>query len=227
MRMKKLMFTIAALTAGMSLMAQTSYKKVTANLEDWSGTYLIVCEGQNVVFNGAADEDNIDAKGGAAVLSGITFEEGTLIGTESLDSATFTISSTGDEEWPWAIQSAGGLYIGHKDTVVADNGLSTETKIKNKCKHTLSIDASGNLIATPRWEVGQEYNLQYNKKTEQQRFRYYEPDDKQPIQLYKLETTDTDIQEVKATSYSKKCYKNGQLVFYRNGHSYNVLGTKL
>lgn len=225
--MKKCVFCVAALAAGMSLMAQTVYQKVITNPTDWSGTYLIVCEGQCVVFNGAADEEHIDAKGGAAILPGITFTDGVLAGTDALNAATFTISASGDEDWPWAIQSASGLYIGHKDSVVADNGLSAETTLKNKCKHTLSIDESGNLIATPRWTVGQEFNLQYNKKEEQQRFRYFLPEDKLAVQLYKLQEPGTDITEIEMPSHYKKCFENGRVIIYKNEYKYNILGQKL
>lgn len=225
--MKKYVFCVAALAASMSMMAQTMYKKVITAPENWAGTYLIVCEGQNVVFNGAADEDNIDAKGGAAILSNITFTNGVVMGTDALDAATFTISASGDEDWPWAIQSASGLYIGHKDSVVADNGLSAETTLKNKCKHTLSIDENGNLIATPKWTVGQAFNLQYNKKTEQQRFRYFLPEDKLAVQLYKLQGSGTDIKEVEMPSHCKKSFKNGRVIIYKNGCKYDLLGKKL
>ena len=225
--MKKYVFCVAALAASMSMMAQTVYQKVTTNPTDWSGTYLIVCEGQCVVFNGAADEEHIDAKGGAAILSGITFTDGVLAGTDALDAATFTISASGDEDWPWAIQSASGLYIGHKDSVVPDNGLSAETEIKNKCKHTLSIDENENLIATPRWEVGQAFNLQYNKKDEQKRFRYYVPDDKLAVQLYKLQEPGTDITEIEMPSYCKKSFENGRVIINKNEYKYDLLGRKL
>lgn len=225
--MKKSVFFVAAMAACMSLTAQTMYQKVTVSPENWEGTYLIVCEAQGVVFNGAADEEHIDAKGGDAILSGITIDEGSITGTEALNAATFTISATGDEEWPWAIQSASGLYIGHKDSVVPDNGLSAETKIKNKCKHTLSIDENENLIATPRWEVGQAFNLQYNKKDEQKRFRYFVPDDKLAVQLYKLQGSTTNLIEVTTSSYSRKCYENGRILFIKNGQKYDILGKKL
>ncbi len=126
------------MAASMTLMAQNVYQKVTTTPEDWTGTYLIVCESQSVVFNGGASEENIDAKGGPAIITNVTFADNSITGTADLDAATFTISSTGDTSWPWAIQSASGLYIGHKDTI--DNGLSTEIEIKGKCKHTLAIE---------------------------------------------------------------------------------------
>lgn len=213
------------LVASMGLSAQSVYSKVTTTPADWTGTYLIVCEGQSVVFNGAADEDHIDAKGGAAIISGVTITDGTIIGDETLDAATFTISATEDELWPWAIQSASGLYIGHKDSTVADNGLSTETELKGKCKHTLTIDTDGNLIATPKYSVGEAYNLQYNKKADQLRFRYFLPADKQAVQLYRLQSAPTAISNVGATERKvQKVVENGQVVIIREGVRYNAVG---
>lgn len=215
------------LIAAMSLMAQYHYQKVTTTPADWTGTYLIVCESQNVAFNGAADEANIDAKGGAAIIPDITIADGEIVGTAFLDSATFTISATDDEDWPWAIQSAGGLYIGHKDSVVGDNGLSVETELKNKCKHTLEIDSVGNFIATPRHIKGEAYNLQYNKKADQLRFRYFLPGDKQPIQLYQQLPNPTATATAPTEQSVQKYVEKGQLVITKNGRKFSILGVSL
>lgn len=225
--MKKSLLLCIATMAALALNAQTMYQKITSTPADWQGTYLIVCEAQGVVFNGAADEANIDAKGtGTAIIQNVTFNENAIIGTDDLNAATFTISATDDEDWPWAIQSASGLYIGHKDSVVGDNGLSVETELKKKCRHTLSIDADGNFIATPRHIDGKAYNLQYNKKTDQLRFRYFVPGDKQAIQIYKFQSDPTDLQSATNTHHAIKRYENGQLVIIRDGHKYNILGAE-
>lgn len=215
------------LIAAMSLMAQYHYQKVTTTPADWTGTYLIVCESQNVAFNGAADEANIDAKGGAAIIPDITITDGEIAGTASLDSATFTISATDDEDWPWTIQSASGLYLGHKDSVVGDNGLSAETELKKKCRHTLGLDADGNFIATPRHIDGEAYNLQYNKKADQLRFRYFLPGDKQSIQLYQQLPNPTATATAPAGRSVQKYVEKGQLVITKNGRKYSILGASL
>lgn len=219
--MKKI-FLFAALAASLSLFAQTTtYTKVTTAPSDWTGTYLIVCEAQNVAFNGASDIDNIDAQNGLAVVA-VTISDGTITGSEAIDAATFTIASTDSIDWPWSIQSASGLYIGHKDTV--DNGLSTETELKNKCLHTLSI-VDGDFIAVPRHIVNGAYQLQYNKK--QQRFRYYVAGDKLNVQLYKLEGAATALVNTDLFAQAIKRYENGQIVIIKDGKKYNVLGKKL
>lgn len=226
--MKKIFTLFTAMVACVSMMAQSQYQKVSTTPVDWTGTYLIVCESQNVAFNGAADEANIDAKGtGDAIIQGITISNNEITGTAALNVATFTISATDDIDWPWAIQSASGLYIGHKDSILGDNGLSAETELKNKCKHTLVIDAEGNFIATPRHIVGEAYNLQYNKKTDQLRFRYFVPNDKQAIQIYKLVSNPTATEPLRTDMPVQKHYENGQLIITNNGQKFSILGTTL
>lgn len=224
--MKKIMCTAFAVVTSVNMMAQTVYQKVATTPADWTGTYLIVCESQNVAFNGAADEDGIDAKGtGAAIITDIVISNGEITGNNTLDNATFTISGTEDADWPWAIQSASGLFIGHKDTL--DNGLSAETTLKNKCKHTLMIDANGNLIATPKWSVSEAYNLQYNDAADQLRFRYFKPGKKNAVQIYKAVVNPTATEIIATPVKSRKCYENGQLVIIRDGKKYSVLGEVL
>lgn len=221
----KHIFSLFVLTVlSVSMLAENTYVKLTATPDDWVGTYLIVCESENVIFNGAADEDEIDAKGGYAILSDIAISNAIITGDNEIDAATFTIEATDDTDWPWAIKSQSGLYLGHKDTT--DNGLSTETSIKKKCRHTLSIDSLGNFVATPRWEESGAYNLQYNKKSEQLRFRYYEPDDKEHIQIYRLQEA-SSIESLHSSSRIRKVCENGQIYILHDGVRLNLLGTRL
>jgi len=220
--MKKV-FLLTALVIAMAATATNTYQKVTTAPTDWTGTYLIVCESQNVVFNGNASEANLDAKSGPAILQNITITNSTITGTEAIDSAVFTIAATDDTEWPWSIQSHSGYYIGHKDT--ADNGLSVETEVKKKCKHTLAIEG-GNLIATPRYEENGPYNLQYNKKSDQMRFRYFLPEDKVAVQLYKLVTDPTALSQLASSPIPQftKVIKDGRLIIIKDGREISVLG---
>lgn len=223
--MKKALLCMAALAAGMSLMAENVYTKVTTAPADWSGTYLIVCESEKVVFNGAANEENIDAKGGAAIIPDVTITDNIILGTPMLDAATFTIMPSEDELWQWAIQSASGLYIGHKDT--ADNGLSTELEIKGKCKHTLALE-DGNLIATPKWEKsGAAYTLQYNEAADQLRFRYFKAGKKLAVQLYVQESKPMGVRVAERESSAVKVFENGQLLILKNGQRYSAVGAML
>jgi len=221
--MKKVFFMAVLMTATIAASAANVYTKVTTAPTDWTGTYLIVCESQNVVFNGGADTSKIDTKGGSAILTeGFSISNDTLIGSLTVDTATFTIGATGNETWPWYIQSASGLYLGHKDT--ADNGLSTELEMEEKCKQSLSIDAKGNLVAIPQY-VNNEFALRYNNDADQLRFRYFKPDKKKAVQLYRLVTSPSGfVQTVSSKMQASKVIRNGQLVIIKDGQEYSVLG---
>jgi len=220
---KKVFFMAVLMTATMAASAANVYTKVTTTPTDWTGTYLIVCESQSVVFNGGADTTKIDTKGGDAILTtGFSISNDTLTGSLTVDTATFTIGATDNETWPWYIKSASGLYLGHKDT--ADNGLSTELALEEKCKQSLSIDADGNFVAIPQY-VKNEYALRYNKDADQLRFRYFEPTKKKAVQLYKLVTTPSGlIQTESSKSQVSKMIRNGQMVIIKDGKEYSVLG---
>lgn len=222
--MKKFVLCAAAALAALSLNAQTLYNKVTTTPIDWTGTYLIVCESENVVFNGGADTTGIDAKGGAAILTeGFTISEDVLTGSQTVDTATFTIAATEDIDWPWYIKSQSGLYLGHKDE--DDNGLSAELELKNKCRQTLEIDGEGNLIAVARYEEFGPYNLQYNKADDQLRFRYYKSGKKEAIQIYRLTEVPSGLNTATHTIPAcRKIFRNGQVLIIKNGATYNALG---
>lgn len=211
------------MTMGMAATA-ANYIQVKQTPADWTGTYLIVCKSQNVVFNGGAAENCIDSAGGAAILtSGFSFIGDTLVGSMTVDTATFTIGATDNENWPWYIKSRSGLYLGHKDT--ADNGLSTELELKEKCKQTLSINVDGDFVATPQY-VNNEYALRYNKDEDNLRFRYYKPTKKKAIQIYKLisEPTGLNQNETTTTQPVRKVVRNGQLLIIKDGQEFSVLG---
>ena len=211
------------MAAAVAANAATTYEKVTSTPIDWAGTYLIVCESENVVFNGAADTTGIDAKGGDAILTeGFTINQGKLTGSQAVDSATFTIAATEDTDWPWYIQSHSGLYLGHKDE--DDNGLSAELELKKKCRHTLEIDGNGNLIAVARYEEFGPYNLQYNNADDQLRFRYYKPGKKEAIQIYRLTGESSGLNAMHAVPTCHKVFRNGQMLIIKNGIIYNALG---
>jgi len=219
------MFIVALTAATIAANAANTYTKVTTTPTDWAGTYLIVCESQNVVFNGGADTTNIDSKGGSAILSaGFTISNDTLYGSLTVDTATFTIGTTSDPDWPWYIQSASGLYLGHKDT--ADNGLSTELVLEDKCMQKLEIDGEGNFAATPKYATNGPYNLRYNKDADQLRFRYYEPTKKKAVQLYRLVGDPTALPQLTNSPIHRftKVIKDGRMLVIRDGQEYGVLG---
>ncbi len=153
--------------------AEKQYAKVTRELQDWSGDYLIVYEDEDVAFNGALE--TLDA---ASNTVAVTISNGIINATETMNAAKFTIAAAPNNNY--SIKSASGKYIGKN----ADgNGLDEDetTAYKNSISYNednSEIDIIGE---------GGAY-LRFNKTSGQNRFRYYKSStytDQQPIQLYK------------------------------------------
>lgn len=147
------------------------WKKVTATLEDWSGTYLIVSETSKVAFNGSLTK--LDA---VSNTISVTIESETIKDiNDDLTTYSFIIDKDGN------IKSASGNYIYQ---IKDDNGLKTATKTSSSTNNTISIDKDGNcnIISSGAY-------LRYNATSGQTRFRYYKSGsytNQKAIQLYKL-----------------------------------------
>lgn len=149
------------------------YVKVTEELTDWSGEYLIVYEDGNVAFDGS-----LETLDGANNTITVTITNNTIVATATTDDSNFTIAAL--SEGGYSIQSASGYYIGKTND---GNGLdsSTETVYVN----TISYDTENecvNIISS-----GGAY-LRYNSNSGQERFRYFKSSTytgQQAIQLYK------------------------------------------
>lgn len=160
--------TNIALTQGKPGAANAVYKKVTEAPNDWSGTYLIVCEDSNVAFNGSLT--TLDAVSNTVAVS-ITNSE--IAPTATIDAATFTINASGH------IKSASGYYIGQTSNA---NGLKSNTS--TTYTNTLSINNDGTVNVVS----GGAY-LRYNAASGNYRFRYYKSSSytaQKAICLYKL-----------------------------------------
>jgi len=156
--------------------AQTTsgnYVKVTEELTDWSGEYLIVYEDGNVAFNG--NLETFDAVGNTV---NVEIASSTIIANDAMNNASFTIAPmTGG----YSIQGTSGKYIGVGSYA---NGLTTND---DPVANAISIDASGNALITITFTDG-DMTLKYNNANNQLRFRYYKSG-QQAIQLYKKEST--------------------------------------
>lgn len=147
------------------------WKKVTATLEDWSGTYLIVYETSKVAFNGSLTK--LDA---VSNTISVTIESETIKDiNDDLTTYSFIIDKDGN------IKSASGNYIYQSKD---ENGLKTATKTSSSTNNTISIDKDGNcnIISSGAY-------LRYNANSGQTRFRYYKSSSynvQKAIQLYKL-----------------------------------------
>ena len=162
--------------------AESSFVKVTENLTDWSGTYLIVNEESKVAFNGALSE--LDA---ASNYCTVEINNGVIEYSNSLLAKTFTITKVGDN---YNIVSASGSYIGG---IKDENDLESSTETKYDNTISLNEDHTVNIISNESY-------LRYNSAVDQLRFRYYKSSgytNQKAINLYKLEgfdvSEDTDL----------------------------------
>ncbi len=150
--------------------AKVSYfVKVESTPTDWTGTYLIVYETDNVAFNGSLTK--LDA---ASNTVDVTVADKKIEATDKLLKSTFTIDGS-----KGSIKSASGYYIGRTNN---SNGLDSSTS--TVYTNTLSI-SSGNFVVVSSDGA----YLRYNAMSGQNRFRYYKSDKytgQKAIQLYKL-----------------------------------------
>lgn len=153
-----------------SVKAETkTYEKVTSNLADYSGEYLIVYETGKLIFNGSLTADQ-----GQNRITGITITD-KKITTDSKYSVTIAKSGTG-----YSIKTASGKYIGGKS---GNNSLQYSA---SAYVNAISIE-NGNAKIT-----NNNTYLKYNKNSgsSNERFRYYKTDSQEAIQLYRLADDD-------------------------------------
>ena len=146
------------------------YVKVTENLDDYSGDYLIVYEVGNVAFDGGRNnvDDELDATSNTIE---VTINVNTIASNATTDAAKFTIAKV---DGGYSIKSASGYYIGRS---AASNGLSTN--------ETYSANYDLNTITDCKTIKGKGgYILKYNKDSNQKRFRYYKSG-QEDIALYR------------------------------------------
>lgn len=152
------------------------FVKVTSAPTDWSGEYLIVCEDQNVAFDGSLNTLDV-----ASNNVSVTITENRIEADDNLLNSTFTINAEGT-----TIQSKSGYYIGGKST--KDNGMQTSKT--DSYNHTLSINTAGEFVAYTTLSNNISNYLRCNPNSGNQWFRYYKSSSytgQKAVQLYKLE----------------------------------------
>ena len=145
------------------------YEKVTSSEEITDGDYLIVCENNNVAFNGGLT--TLDAIGNKI---DVTISGNIIESNAETDAAAFTITAkTGG----YSIKSASGYYIGNTSDANALKTSTTDTYV-----NTISI-AGGDADI-----VCSSSHLRFNPANNQTRFRYFKSSSytsQQAVQLYK------------------------------------------
>ena len=191
--------------------AQTqTYTKVTEAPADWSGTYLIVSEGDKLIMDGSLDK--LDVEGNKV---DVTITDSKITGDYAKYAFTVEPMTGG-----YAIKSASGKYISGKSGSNKLNSGSTQSL------NTIEL-TSGKVIVTSDGTT-----LQYNNAAKNgTRFRYYKSQNQQPISLYKIETaakqqvetpTATPVagEVAKGTKVEFKCKTEGAKISYKTTGEY-------
>ena len=187
-----------------------TYTKVTEAPADWSGTYLIVSEGDKLIMDGSLDK--LDVEGNKV---DVTITDSKITGDYAKYAFTVEPMTGG-----YAIKSASGKYISGKSGSNKLNSGSTQSL------NTIEL-TSGKVIVTSDGTT-----LQYNNAAKNgTRFRYYKSQNQQPISLYKIETaakqqvatpTATPVagEVAKGTKVEFKCKTEGAKISYKTTGEY-------
>lgn len=156
------------------------YTKVTSNLDDYSGKYIIVYENNDdaYVFNGK-DENNGYVK--AAII-----DDNFIEATESVKAVEVTIEQM---EGGYSIKTNDGYMYGES----GNNGILFD---KDPKLNTISYEENELTILSFT-----DY-LMFNSTSNQMRFRYYKNKSQKPVSLYKLDskTIYDTIYDIESTS---------------------------
>ena len=187
-----------------------TYTKVTEAPADWSGTYLIVSEGDKLIMDGSLDK--LDVEGNKV---DVTITDSKITGDYAKYAFTVEPMTGG-----YAIKSASGKYISGKSGSNKLNSGSTQSL------NTIEL-TSGKVIVTSDGTT-----LQYNNAAKNgTRFRYYKSQKQQPISLYKIETaakqqvetptaTPAAGEVAKGTKVEFKCKTEGAKISYKTTGEY-------
>ena len=194
-----------------------TYTKVTAAPKDWSGTYLIVSEGDSLIMDGS--RTNLDVEGNKV---DVTITEGKITGDYA--KYAFTIAPM---EGGYSVQSASGKYI---------SGTSGKNKLNSNASPALNaISFADGKVKI----VSNTTTLQYNNAaTNGTRFRYYKSENQQPISLYKLDAAAAPSNKVatptaspaageveKGTEITFSCATQGATIAYATDGTNFTAGT--
>ena len=187
-----------------------TYTKVTEAPADWSGTYLIVSEGDKLIMDGSLDK--LDVEGNKV---DVTITDSKITGDYAKYAFTVEPMTGG-----YAIKSASGKYISGKSGSNKLNSGSTQSL------NTIEL-TSGKVIV-----ISDGTTLQYNNAAKNgTRFRYYKSQNQQPISLYKIETaakqqvatptaTPAAGEVAKGTKVEFKCKTEGAKISYKTTGEY-------
>ena len=147
------------------------YVKITSADDLTSGQYLIVCESQNVAFNGSLAASGLSATNNQA---SVTITNSTIESNATTDGMAFTYDATAT-----SLQSASGYYIGRQS---GTSGGALEA-LSSAYAHTILFSSGVPSIRCTSTNGNNTYYLRYN--SDSNCFRYYTSSSQTAIQLYK------------------------------------------
>ena len=148
------------------------YARVTAALDDWSGTYLIVYEGSSYAFNGSLSTPNA-----AANYNTVSIVDGIVVGDDTVDAYAVTIEKVEGTDY-YTIKLGSGKYMGNTGTATGINASTT------KYQNAISLDAEGNAIIANTSGTNT-YNIRFNSGSSSNRFAFYGTSTGYAVKLYK------------------------------------------
>ena len=146
--------------------ANGDYVKVTTAPSDWSGEYLIVCESQNVAFNGTVEND-------WGRCSTVTINNHTIASSTITDAYKVTVSKVGTSGYKFLLPS--GKYMNWTGEKKFSEGTTAQT-------YALSLSSGNVSITKSNYESN--YTLKYNHNNGSGGLRSYQSG-QTSIQLYK------------------------------------------
>lgn len=153
------------------------YVKVTEDLGDWTGEYLIVYEGENetLALNGSLTKDAANNNIKVEVTA-----QG-ILSNDTTNAALVKISKKEGSADEYMLQAASNFYIYSSNN--SKNTLDYNMDVSKAASNLISINADGsaNIKSCVTNKV-----LRFNSAKDQMRFRYYKSG-QQPVQLYKLQ----------------------------------------
>ncbi len=178
-------------TVGSSEITGEYYVKVTKELDNWNGRYLIVCEQKNVALNGGLDEYDV-----ASNTIEVSIADEAIAADDKTNAASFDIFKVGEK---YSIRGASGKYIGYNAVETEyqnQNGIQTsDTRLLNE----ISLDDIDTKIVG---EDGSQlmYNSDEAASGRTLLFRYYANPTAVatlvPIQLYRYVGEKTPLSQV-------------------------------
>ena len=191
--------------------ATTNYVKVTENLTDWSGEYLIVYETDGVALDGSINNTTYDKTSNNI---SVTITNGKIASTNTIENSRFIVEKDGDD---YTLKSAAGYYIGRTDN---STGINASTSVHYT--NTFSI-SEGNVVIT----ASNSYVLRYNASDGQNRFRYYAGNSVKAIQIYRKEVPVpyTYIENITSTTAAMTNIEEGSLITVEDGGILTLTGT--